>query len=154
MTKFKWLIMTVSISTGMLTWWLILPTKIIDVHYKSDIRSYYIIVKNLPFTDRRKIQWWENNKPHFKQLFHIPVDENGYAINFWIGKYRSDSGTAQDSDLLCFDDMQSKDNCIAKDNQPMTIWFSKYTDETIYLLNNWDNKYIKDNKSGAIRKIR
>ncbi len=58
-----------------------------------------------------------------------------------------------DSNLLCFKDMKSKANCIEKGNQPLTVLRIQGRNETIFLLNNWKEEYIKDDKTASIRKV-
>ncbi len=153
MKKFKWLIVIISAFGFILIWRIISPTKIIAVHHKEYPDSYDIIVKNLPLTDRGKIKWWEENKEQMKKDYNLPIGKEKYDINFFVGDYKENRGTDEDSNLYCFLDMPQKDNCIEKGNQPLTILRVHGKDETIYLLNNWKVKYIKNDKKTAIHKI-
>jgi len=133
--RFK-LIAIASIFTGAVFFgWLFQPTKVIDVHYSKKFDNYFVIVEHFPLTRNNKIRWWEENKSLFKEKYHVPIGECDYGISFWVGNYKTDSGTDQDSDLLCFDEMITKKNCIEKDHRPMKIWYRKDKNETIYLFN-------------------
>ncbi|SHO58240.1 DUF943 family protein [Vibrio quintilis] len=93
------------------------PVEIIDVHH-SGIWTTRVVVKSFPLTHRKKIQWWKEHKNWLKDKYDIPrVDKNGFFnVTFWeIGSgYKTDTGTDQDSDLLCFKDMKTNANCIEK----------------------------------------
>jgi len=154
MTNFKWLLFSIVISGTLLGWYYFQPTEVIDVHRLKDKNSFDIIVKHLPITDKGKIQWWDKNKLKFNKENNFYLEPHDYRINFWISDYKVDRGTDQDSDLLCFDDMKVKANCIEKYNQPMTIWYIAEKGQTIYLLNNWENKYIKFDETGRLHKVR
>lgn len=130
------------------------PTVIIDVHNDKNTKGYYLIVRNFPLTDLGKIYWWEKNKFKLARKYNIPVDKPEFTISFWVGDYKKDSGTDHDSDLLCFSDMESEQNCIEKGNQPLTIWYIEHSNQTVYLLNEWKNKYVRDNNTGVLEKIR
>ena len=90
------------------------PVRIVAVHDHNTI-----LVRHFPLLKSRKIKWWEVNKKMIKEKYGIPVaDEEGfynvYILDFGDG-YRADSGTDEDSDLLCFEDMQGPTNCIEKE---------------------------------------
>lgn len=94
-------------------WLLLCPVKIVAVHEDGHFSS--VLVKNFPFTDRGKIDWWLKNKDMLKSRYGIPkpASYGNFTIIFWDfsdgykeeGKY----------DRLCFDDMKTKTNCIEKD---------------------------------------
>ncbi len=95
-------------------WWLSKPTEIIAAHGKS-----ILLVKHFPYFKSQKIAWWEANKDMLKEKYGLPVtDEEGfytvYILDYGDG-YRVNRGTDEDADLLCFDDMKSKANCIEKE---------------------------------------
>ncbi|KUI96954.1 hypothetical protein VRK_39560 [Vibrio sp. MEBiC08052] len=75
-------------------------------------------MEHFPITHKGKIYWWEEHKDYLKNKYGIPKpDANGYfEVSFWdIGSgYKIDHMTDEDSDLLCFDDMKTKANCIKK----------------------------------------
>ncbi|GLR10540.1 hypothetical protein GCM10007905_32600 [Mixta theicola] len=57
-------------------------------------------------------------------------------------EYKKDSGTDQDSDLLCFDDMPTEVNCISKVNRPLLIWH--YPDgHTEYVTENFFQRFLQ-----------
>ncbi|WP_053116382.1 DUF943 family protein [Winslowiella iniecta] len=154
MKKRKILLIFLIIFAGAVIWRLMIPVEIIDIHSSKYKSSYDIIVKNLPLTDKGKIQWWEKNKEQLRLKYNLSIMNEKYDVNFFVAKYKIDRGTDQDSDLLCFDDMNAKANCIEKDNQPMTIWYIAEKGQTIFLLNNWKNKYIKYDATGRLDKVR
>ncbi|WP_261887388.1 DUF943 family protein [Vibrio aerogenes] len=92
------------------------PVEIMGVHQQGIWTN--IVVKNFPLRFRNKIKWWEENKSSLQKKYEIPVPDayGNYVISLWdIGSgYRKDTGTDQDSDLLCFNDMKTKANCIEK----------------------------------------
>lgn len=133
MTRFKSLCLLLVILAGGIFWWFSQPTKITDVYYSKQLDNYYVIVKHFPVTKKSKIRWWEKNKSLFKEKYHVPVGESDYGISFWTGNYRVDNRTDEDSDLLCFDEIETRAKCIEKDHRPMKIWYRKDKDETIYL---------------------
>ncbi|WP_053116020.1 DUF943 family protein, partial [Winslowiella iniecta] len=150
MTNFRWFFLSIIISGAFIGWHLMQPTEIIDTHRLNNKNSFDIIARHLPITDKGKIQWWEKNKKKLGKENSILLEPNDYRISFWVSSYKVDSGTDQDSDLLCFDNMNAKANCIEKDNQPMTIWYIAEKGQTIFLLNNWKNKYIKYDATGRL----
>lgn len=95
-----------------LLWFLIRPVKIVAVHKDGHFSS--VLVRNFPFTDRGKINWWLKNKEMLKTRYGIPEsDPNGdFYITFWIfGEGYKEEGKY---DRRCFDDMKTKVNCIEK----------------------------------------
>ncbi len=152
--RIKILVLIIITFMAIFSWRFLQPVKIITVHANENHSVFDIVVKYPPLTNQAKIKWWDDNMMILREKYDVPVDEKNYSVYFWASDYKADSGTDQDNDLLCFDDIESDKKCISKDNQPMTIWYLKNKNETIYLLNQWENKYIKDNKTGAIEKIR
>ncbi|MEN4523375.1 DUF943 family protein [Pantoea agglomerans] len=87
-----------------------------------------LLVKNMPFTDSDKIEWWDNNG-----VKTISSPET-YNVSIWKfdGKYQKlaprNSGAFPDYDtdyLLCFDDMKTEENCIDKSTWIMEITKTK-----------------------------
>lgn len=87
-----------------------------------------LLVKNIPFTDSDKIEWWDNNG-----VKTISSPET-YNVSIWKfdGKYQKlaprNSGAFPDHDtdyLLCFDDMKTEENCIDKSTWIMEITKTK-----------------------------
>ncbi len=87
-----------------------------------------LLVKNMPFTDSDKIEWWDNNG-----VKTISSPET-YNVSIWNfdGKYQKlaprNSGAFPDHDtdyLLCFDDMKTEENCIDKSTWIMEITKTK-----------------------------
>ncbi|MFS2222830.1 DUF943 family protein [Pantoea sp. B65] len=107
-------------------WKLSRPVEIVAIHYMDS--SAYILVRNFPLTINRKIAWWQENKSMLEKKYGFPVlDYDGMQwVSFWdfaqgyqTEKPRDDTFfPSQDTSyLLCFDDMQVKENCIVKDRQ-------------------------------------
>lgn len=118
-----WLIVTVT--SLYLGWWLSLPVKIDAVH-RDGGRSYAsVLVRNFPWGDRRRIEWWEKNKTQLQVEYGIPApDADGtFEIVFWAwnGVYKVDHGTDEDSDLRCFEDMKVAARCIEKSDRPLLV---------------------------------
>lgn len=87
-----------------------------------------LLVKNMPFTDSDKIEWWDNNG-----VKTISSPET-YNVSIWKfdGKYQKlaprNSGAFPDHDtdyLLCFDGMKTEENCIDKSTWIMEITKTK-----------------------------
>ena len=101
------------IVAGYLLWLSLRPVKIVAVHTNGNYSS--VLIKNFPFTDKGKIQWWLKNKDNLKQKYNIPrpASYGNFTIIFWdFGEGYKEEGKY---DRLCFEDMKTKINCIEKD---------------------------------------
>ncbi|QCR38398.1 DUF943 family protein [Nissabacter sp. SGAir0207] len=112
-------------SCSYLLWQYFTPVEIVAVHDEDTI-----LVKHFPYFKSRQIAWWKANKDMIKTKYGIPYkSENDYysvhIMDFGNG-YRVDSGTDQDSDLLCFNEMVVDARCIEKKPR-LWIRFSKNT---------------------------
>lgn len=98
------------------------PVEIISVHYEE---GHYddILVKNFPTTKRGKIAWWKKNRAMLKEKYGIPhPDENGiisvaiwdFAKGYKEMPKRDSSRNTKITNLVCFDKMQVRENCIEK----------------------------------------
>ncbi|MFZ4834667.1 DUF943 family protein [Rouxiella sp. Mn2063] len=95
-----------------LSWLSLRPVEIVAVHQDGEFSD--VLVKNFPFTNRGKINWWLKNQDILKEKYHIPnPGDNGFfSVTFWLfgdgykkeGKY----------DRRCFEDMNTPINCIDK----------------------------------------
>lgn len=98
---------------GYLLWQYLTPVEIVAVHDRNTI-----LVRHFPYLKSRQIAWWEANKAIIKVKYGIPnEDARGYYsvyIQDFGDGYRTDHGTDEDSDLLCFDDMPVNARCIEK----------------------------------------
>lgn len=110
-TLYTLLFLAVALHAGLL-WWSQRPEDIVAIH-KNGSHSY-VLVKNFPFLDKEKINWWLKNKAMLKEKYDIPNPEKDgfYSVIFWdFGEgYKETDGY----DRLCFDDMKTKENCIDK----------------------------------------
>ncbi|PWC12939.1 DUF943 family protein [Brenneria corticis] len=104
------LLCILAIVTGI--WLLSRTVKIIAVHQYSSTSD--VIVQNFPLTDKGKINWWLKNADMLKKKYHIPnpAPYGAFSITFWD----FDDGYKEEGkyDRLCFNDMQTKKNCIDK----------------------------------------
>ncbi len=90
------------------------------------VNSYYdgstarIIVDSLPFTDAKKIDWWQHNQDEIRRKYHIPTGAQG---PFLITIYAFGDGYQEEGkeDRLCFPNVEPPRNCIDK-NILMMIW--------------------------------
>ncbi|WP_130831801.1 DUF943 family protein [[Erwinia] mediterraneensis] len=98
------------------------PVEIVAVH-KDDVSSD-VLVKNFPVTDRGKLDWWQKNHAWLKEKYGVPefAQDGSFSVWFWnFGDGYKALPThdlrlsRQTSDLLCFDEMKTKKNCIEKD---------------------------------------
>ena len=61
------------------------PVKIIAVHHTGN-HSAAILVNNLPFTDRDKIAWWQENRAMLKEKYDLPApaDNGFFSVTVWL----------------------------------------------------------------------
>lgn len=88
------------------------PVDIIAVHSESD--TSVILVKNFPYTDKGKINWWLENKSNITSQYHLPLalPGNFYRVSFIdFGDGYKKLGK---EDRICFDDMKTDVNCVDK----------------------------------------
>ncbi|MGD8105277.1 DUF943 family protein [Pantoea sp. FN0302] len=110
------------------------PTRVIGIHHTSE-HIIVIVVEHFPWTKKGKIRWWER---HRNDIFNqVNFKENVYSIYIYNTHYKKDSGTDQDSDLRCFEEMNTAANCISKENRPLIIrhyrdGHTEYTTESIF----------------------
>lgn len=106
-------------------WWSQRPVEIIAVHQKNNYSD--ILVKNFPFTDKQKINWWVKNKAMLKEKYGVPspARDGFFTVIFWdFGEgYKETDGY----DRLCFDDMKTNINCIDKEKY-FTVWNGRNND--------------------------
>ena len=97
---------------GYVLWQFLTPVEIVAVHDGNTI-----LVKHSPYLKSRRIAWWEANKDMIKEKYGIPKNDDYYfvAIMDFGDGYRIDTGTDEDSDLLCFDEMPVEARCIEKE---------------------------------------
>jgi len=145
-TLYALLVLAVILHAGLL-WWSKRPVDIVAVH-KSGSHSY-VLVKNFPFLDKEKINWWAKNKGVLKEKYDIPNPEKEgfYSVIFWdFGEgYKETDGY----DRLCFDDMKTNINCIDKEKY-FTVWNGRNNDISFGV---HDGEYfIKENGQMVKRK--
>ena len=117
---------------GCLLWQYLTPVEIVEAYGTSKCRETVpchgdiLLVRNFPYLKSRQIAWWEANKVMIQEKYEIPhKSEDGYysvAIMDFGDGYRIDSGTDQDSDLLCFYEMTVPTRCIEKNNRLWIGW--------------------------------
>ncbi|ARJ42841.1 hypothetical protein B1H58_12925 [Pantoea alhagi] len=110
------------------------PTRIIGIHQVSE-NIIVLVVQHFPWTKQGKISWWQRNQSGV--FSKLNIQENNYSVFIYNTCYKKDSGTDQDSDLLCFKDMATEESCISKENRPLIIWryrdgHTEYTTESIF----------------------
>lgn len=128
MFKFKIVVILIVILFYSFIWKVGQPVEIVATHNKS-----VILVNNFPFFKSWQINWWEINKEKIHKKYGIPETYRdgsfGVVIHDFGNGYREDRWIDQDSDLLCFDDMQMKKNCIKK---KILMTINKYKESKIY----------------------
>ncbi|WP_016585397.1 DUF943 family protein, partial [Yersinia pestis] len=121
------------------------PVEIISVHQRNNYSD--ILVRNFPFTEKGKINWWLENRDMLKAKYSIPkpASDGFYTIIFWdFGDGYKEEGKY---DRLCFSDMNTTKNCIEKEKY-MTIYKIK-NDEPLFSFDgnryflNENNKIVK-----------
>ncbi|NKG31075.1 MULTISPECIES: DUF943 family protein [Erwinia] len=146
--KRKFMVLIIMIIGGYILWLWCRPVRIIAVHQSG---SYSIVlVKNYPFTDAGKMEWWLKNKEMVKETYNIPkLDKQGrYHVILW--DFDDGYKELDKYDRLCFEDMKPPVNCVDK-NSLMIISRDKYNvtkfigDDGVYILQ--DNGLIVKRKS-------
>ncbi|MCR0999162.1 Enterobacterial putative membrane protein (DUF943) [Serratia rubidaea] len=95
------------------SWLFFRPVEVIAVHQRNNFSA--VLVNNFPLTEQGKISWWMKNKDMLKIRYGIPkpASYGSFTITFWLfGDGYKEEGKY---DRLCFDDMDTKINCIEKD---------------------------------------
>ncbi|CAI2490328.1 hypothetical protein AWY96_15645 [Serratia plymuthica] len=139
------LLLIVCTLLGYFFWLSLRPVEIVAVHKDGEFSS--VLVKNFPFTDKGKINWWLSNKEMLKEKYRTPepASDGFFAITFWdFGEGYKEEGKY---DRRCFDDMKTKFNCIDK-NRIFSIENNKKND-TFFTVH--DGIY-RMNKNGNIEK--
>lgn len=95
------------------------PVKIIGIHPLSR-NTIVLVVQNFPWTKKGKINWWRKKGPEIFNKLNLKPDD--YSVFIYNTRYKKDSGTDEDSDLLCFKEMKTEQNCISKENRPLIVW--------------------------------
>ncbi len=96
-----------------MTW----PTKIVAIRKNNNQHSFFVIIKHSSFTDEMIIEWWLEHKSLFRENLEASGGEKDYLISFWISDYKVMPENDQDSEMLCFEDMDTPENCIEKYNR-------------------------------------
>ncbi len=134
-----------SVLLGYFFWLSRHPVEIISVHQRNNYSD--ILVRNFPFTEKGKINWWLENRDMLKAKYSIPkpASDGFYTIIFWdFGDGYKEEGKY---DRLCFSDMNTTKNCIEKEKY-MTIYKIK-NDEPLFSFDgnryflNENNKIVK-----------
>lgn len=117
----KWVLGAACVGALYGLWQVSLPPRIEAVH-SLEGRPNLILVRHFPLTQRGKIEWWDRNKAMLKAKYGVLYEDyRTLAFMEWDGTYRIDRGTDEDSDLLCFEDMDIQANCIEKGTVMMVV---------------------------------
>ena len=113
-----------------------MPVKIRGVH-KPGKGLIVVVVKNFPLIRAGKILWWKEHQLELKQQYPSIFSPGIHYVLFLKNDYKKDSGTDEDSDLLCFQEMNTEKNCISKENRPLLVWHdadghTEYETENIF----------------------
>ncbi len=132
---------------GYVLWLSLRPVDIISVHEKNNFSD--VLVKNFPFTDKGKVNWWLKNKEILKEKYNIPkpASDGFYTVIFWdFGDGYQEEGKY---DRLCFEDMKTQKNCIDK-NAIFSVDHSKNMGTTFVV---YDGSDYRLDHNGEIVKI-
>ncbi|MGD8105282.1 DUF943 family protein [Pantoea sp. FN0302] len=141
MIKYKISLITLSAILLFILYQALLPVEIIGVH-KPGKTLAVVIVKNFPLTRVGKISWWKQHQRQLQEKHPFINSPENHIILFLQTEYKKDSGTDQDSDLLCFKDMPGDVNCVSKENRPLLIWH--YPDgHTEYETENFFQRFLR-----------
>ncbi|MEN3753870.1 DUF943 family protein [Mangrovibacter sp. SLW1] len=88
------------------------PVDIVAVHSESD--ASVILVKNFPYTDKGKINWWLENKSNIASQYHLPLASLGKFYRVSFIDFGDGYKTLGKEDRICFDDMKNDVNCVDK----------------------------------------
>jgi len=115
--------LTIAVLTIMLgcnSYYFLSDQKVTVVNGYYDGSTARIIVDSLPFTDAKKIDWWQHNQDQIRRKYHIPAGAQG---PFLITIYAFGDGYQEEGkeDRLCFPNVEPPRNCIDK-NILMMIW--------------------------------
>ncbi|MCT4702508.1 DUF943 family protein [Enterobacteriaceae bacterium H20N1] len=127
--------------SGYFLWLSLRPVEIVAVHEDGNYSS--VLVKNFPFTDKGKINWWLQNKDMLKMRYGIPkpASYGGYDITFW--NFGSGYKKEDKYDRICFQDMTTDEKCIEKD---AIFSVDKSTNSgTVFTVYNGDNYRLDKN---------
>lgn len=94
--------------------WQVFQSPQVDAVHLSYGRPHFVLVRHFPLTQQGKIDWWDRNQAIFMAKYKVSSVDVDLAFMAWDGTYRIDRGTDEDSDLLCFEDMDTQANCIEK----------------------------------------
>ena len=133
------------VAAGYWCWLCLRPVEIVAVHEEDNHAS--VLVKNFPFTDKGKINWWLKNKNFMKEKYNIPKPSSSgsFTIIFWLfGDGYKEAGKY---DRRCFDDMKTKVNCIDK-NAVFAI--RQYNDDDV-IFATYEGRYTLDKNSNIIK---
>lgn len=99
---------------GYFLWLSLRAVEVVAVHEDGEFSS--VLVRNFPFTDRGKIDWWIKNNAILKEKYNIPepASDGFFSIVFWdFGDGYKEEGKY---DRRCFADMKPPINCIDKNS--------------------------------------
>jgi len=147
--KLKIIISVLGITSCALTgyfWWLASPpVKIIAVHQEDNFSE--ILVKNFPFTDKGKINWWLENKDSLKINYKIPYPSSSgnFYVSFWdFGEGYKEEGKY---DRRCFNDMNTLENCIDKNS----VFSVENTRNKEIIFTVYNGRYLMKNDGNIIK---
>ena len=136
----KWAIAACVTGVLILAWLNLRPVEVVAVHQDDNFSD--ILVHNFPLTDRGKIAWWLAHADELKAKYGFPHPGlyGLYSISFWDFK----DGYKEDAyDLLCFNDMKTKKNCIDKN---FVFMVNNTRDGTVVFTTDNDKYTLKDGK--------
>ena len=141
MIKYKYLTTFLAVILLFIMYRSMLPVEIIGVHRPGETLAV-VIVNNFPLTRHGKISWWKDHQQQLQEMNGFINSPENHIILFLQTEYKKDSGTDQDSDLLCFKEMHDAANCVSKDNRPLLIWH--YPDgRTEYITENIFQRFLR-----------
>lgn len=113
MKKTICLLLIIIASTTFYLWHDNTSVNVIDVHQNKYTAE--ILVDRLPLTEKSRIKWWMDNRKEIEGKYRIVSFENGGPDYITIYKFGDGYKKEGKEDRLCFDDMDTKTNCIDKD---------------------------------------
>ncbi|WP_312467696.1 DUF943 family protein [Pseudescherichia sp.] len=124
----------------LLAWFNLRPVEVVTVHQDNNFAD--ILVHNFPLTDKGKIAWWLAHADALKVKYAFPrPDKYGlYSISFWDFR---DGYKEDDFDLLCFNDMKTKKNCVDKN---FVFMVNNTRDGTVVFTTDIDKYTLKNGK--------
>ncbi|WP_017346957.1 DUF943 family protein [Pantoea sp. A4] len=114
-------------------------TEIVNVDQNG--HTAQIIVDHLPWTDSRRIAWWEANSAKIISKYDIHPENSAYFIFAFGDGYKKE----EKADRLCLSNVPAPVNCIEKET--LLIVMPERNQSTLFII---ANRVYRQDKNGKI----